>query len=323
MADAYVGVFFLPPISCADNRKPTPAYFGGFVFTVLTVWRSWKIVNLHTGLCVLGFCLLHAQAVIAVAAHVIKNLSAHSCFQTGAGVEGDDCDFETICNVNDTCVPVALLKLRCSSCYRPVCDARRASFKGGKVSVARLTHFPDCPPLLRIACSIYTYTTDKCVCVHCVFVVGCIVLVNGQFPTWNLVFCWTGFALSVAIGRFGDVACFVITVRWRKWFGEMVIRWAPRGSPGSLTGRRDRCCPNQKCSLKVGVAETDAVLGGGCNYCWLAQTVSNRGVARAIRFLLISMLASPCDGYLRAMLRRLVNAVLTQKKKYVLHTIPC
>ena len=65
--------------------------------------------------------------------------------------------------VNDTCVPVALLKLRCSSCYRPACDAKRASFKGGKVSVARLTY--------------------KCVCVHCVFVVGCIVLVNGQFPT--------------------------------------------------------------------------------------------------------------------------------------------
>ena len=63
------------------------------------------------------------------------------------------------------------------------------------------------------------------------------------------------------------------------------------------------------------MAETDAVLGGGCNYCWLAQTVSNRGVARAIRFLLISMLASPCDGYLRAMLWRLVNAVLTPKKK--------
>jgi len=48
----------------------------------------------------------------------------------------------------------------------------------------------------------------------------------------------------------------------KKWSVEMVIGSAPRGSPGSPTGRQD-CYPNQKWSLKVGVAEADAAWGGG------------------------------------------------------------
>jgi hypothetical protein len=46
----------------------------------------------------------------------------------------------------------------------------------------------------------------------------------------------------------------------KKWSVEMVIGLVPTGSPGSPTGRRDLL---SQWSLRVGVAETDAVWGGG------------------------------------------------------------
>ena len=55
-----------------------------------------KIVNYILG-CVLRSRLLHTQYVNVVPAHMINNLSVHSCFQKGADVEGDDFEFKTIC----------------------------------------------------------------------------------------------------------------------------------------------------------------------------------------------------------------------------------